>query len=532
VEFSSPRNGPREDPRWSVPLDELLLHRATATPDAVAVHDDLERTITFSDLDGYATRIAAELAAHGLDARSRVAWSLPTWIETLVVICALSRLGTTQVALPYAYRENEIRTALCDTDADVLITPAQWRGFDYAAMATRLAAELPDLAHAPIRRGQIDDPTWFPGLGHAREHDERRRFAPDVRWVFFTSGTSGSPKGVLHTDRSVTIPATTMADGFELSPEDRSAVAFPLGHVGGVEWLVAGLQTGCRLLLAERLDEAAIDTFDAQQVTLAGVSTAFHLAYRDRARAAPDRPLFGKVRAYPGGAATKPPSLHEELRREIGGVGIVAGYGLTECSMITMSTVRDPTDKLATSEGRLSPGVSVELRDPATGSLSAVEDAGEIWVNAPHLFRGYVSPEGTDAGVDDRGYFRTGDIGYVDDDGFVHITGRLKDVIIRKGENISATEVEDHIFTHPGVADVAVIGIPDERAGECCCAVVVASPGCPVPTVSEIGEHLRERGLMTQKWPERVYDRPALPRNDAGKVLKYQLVRDVTRETA
>jgi acyl-CoA synthetase (AMP-forming)/AMP-acid ligase II len=213
------------------------------------------------------------------------------------------------------------------------------------------------------------------------------------------------------------------------------------------------------------------------------------------------------------------------MRDEIGGVGIVSGYGLTECPMITMSAVRDPDDKLAITEGRPGPGMAVELHDIATGGPAAPGEAGEVWVRGPQLFSGYVDAEDTRAAFDERGFFRTGDLGRFDEDGYLIITGRLKDVIIRKGENISAKEVEDHVFTHPDIADVAVVGVPDDRVGERCCAVLVLKPERTAPDVRALGEFLRGRGLMTQKWPEQVDVVAALPRNAAGKVLKHEIVR-------
>ncbi len=519
-----PEPDPEPDPRWSVALADLLHERVERTPDAVALYDDLDRTLTFGQLDTHSRALAGELSAAGVGSGTRVAWQLPTWSETVILICALCRLGATQIPLPYAYRAQEVRTVVGQTDADLLITPGVWRDYDYQEMVTQLHPQVPRLRHLTLDRGDLDARPWFrdpPLLAPPGHHQE---LGAAVRWVFFTSGTAGAPKGARHTDRSLTVPATTMADAFELTEADRSAIAFPLGHVGGVAWLVASLQSGCSLLLAERLDDASIDRFADQGVTLAGVSTAFHLAYRDRARAT-GRRLFPQVRAYPGGAATKPPTLHAELRQEIGGVGIVSGYGLTECPMISMATVRDPDDKLAATEGRPGPGVVVEVRDPATGQPVPPGGEGELWVRGPQLFAGYVNAADTDAAMDERGFFRTGDLGRLDDEGYVVITGRLKDVIIRKGENISAKEVEDHLYTHPDVADVAVVGVPDDRVGERCCAVVVMRAGCGPLDRRAAGEHLQGRGLMVQKWPEQVLVVDALPRNAAGKVLKGDLVR-------
>jgi acyl-CoA synthetase (AMP-forming)/AMP-acid ligase II len=527
-----------DDPRWSIPVADLLAHRVAQTPDLVLARDETGRALTFVELGTYAARVATELAAHGVGESSRVAWQLPTWLETLVVTSALVKLRAVQVPLPYSYRRHELEAAVEQTDVELLITPDRWRGHDYAATAAEVAAGHPRLSRAvvvPGRPGSLSGLAWSaPSTGTSTGPGQETRGGagpvaePDLRWVFFTSGTSSAPKGARHTDRSVTVAATTMADALALTSADRSAIAFPLGHIGGVAWLIAALQTGCALLLAEHFDDAAIDAFDAHGVTLAGVSTAFHLAYRDRARADPGRRLFADVRGYPGGAATKPPTLHHELRTEIGGIGILSGYGLTECPMITMSGVTDADDKLSATEGRPGPGVVVELRHLMTGAVLEPGEPGEIWVQAPQLFLGYLRDEDTREVMDERGFFRTGDIGFIDAEGYIVISGRLKDVIIRKGENISAKEVEDHIFAHPDVADVAVVGLADDKVGERCCAVIVTKPDHPDPTVEGLGAFLRERGLMTQKWPEQIQIRPALPRNAAGKVLKHDLIRELT----
>jgi non-ribosomal peptide synthetase component E (peptide arylation enzyme) len=238
--------------------------------------------------------------------------------------------------------------------------------------------------------------------------------------------------------------------------------------------------------------------------------------------------LFAAVRAFPGGGATKPPSLHHELIAAIGGKGIVSGYGLTECPMIAMATVDDPTEKLARTEGRPSRGMELRILDLGSGDPAPPGEPGLIWVRGPQLFRGYVDVDDNAGAFDADGFFCTGDIGYQDQDGYVVISGRSKDVVIRKGENISAKEVEDHLYVHPTIADVAVIGLPDEALGERCCAVIVLVPGQTCPSVAELGHFLAGRGLMPQKWPEQVEVVPELPRNPASKILKGALIERFT----
>jgi acyl-CoA synthetase (AMP-forming)/AMP-acid ligase II len=283
------------------------------------------------------------------------------------------------------------------------------------------------------------------------------------------------------------------------------------------------MERGGALLAVEAFDPSTTIPFLAQEdVTLAGSVTPMHMAYLAAQRAQPDTPLFPKVRAFNGGGAPKPPQLHYDLKKEVGGVGIVSGYGLTECPILTMNTVRDPDEKLAESEGRVTAGVTIRLVD-LDGREVGPNEEGEIRVVGPQLFKGYVDSSLDAEALDEKGFLRTGDLGKVDDDGYVTITGRVKDIIIRKGENISAKEVEDLLYTHPKVADVGVIGLPDEERGEMACAVVAAKDASDPLTFEEMKAFLAEQGLMVQKIPERLEIVDAVPRNPTGKILKHQL---------
>jgi len=258
-------------------------------------------------------------------------------------------------------------------------------------------------------------------------------------------------------------------------------------------------------------------------VTQATAGTAFHQAYLAAQRAQPGEKLFPNVRTFPGGGAPKPPQLHYDIKAELGGSGIVSGYGMTECPTMAMNRAFDDDEKLAHTEGRPSPD-AVELRVVTFDErIAAAGEEGEIRVQAPQLCKGYVDESLNAAAFDADGYFRTGDLGYLDDDGYVVITGRLKDVIIRKGENISAKEIEDLLYTHPDVEDVAVIGLPDEKTGERCCAVVVPKAGHAPLGFDAMSEHLRAAKLMVQKVPEQLEIVDELPRNPTGKVVKHEL---------
>lgn len=507
-------------------LWDLVERRSATSPDAPMLVDENGRRLTFAGYRDAALRVAAGLHARGVSEDTPVSWQLPTWIDATVLVGALSRLGAIQNPLLPMYREREVAFATRQTGARLLVVPPAWRGFDYEAMARGVAAGSDRLdvivCDPSLPEG---DPEALPPLPRVSSEP----FVPGVRtdapwrWVFYTSGTTADPKGAKHTDKTIGASAYTMAVAFELSAGDRNALVFPFTHIGGIGWLFAGLMAGCLQVLVEAfVPDVAIPVLAREDVTIAGAGTVFHMAYLAAQRAQPGRPLFPHARAFVGGGAAKPPGLHHDVKAELGGVGVVSGYGLTECPILTMATIHDPDDKLAGTEGRAAPGVELRVVSLA-GHDARPEQEGEIRARGPQLFLGYLDPSLDADAFDERGFFRTGDLGTVDRDGYVAITGRLKDVIIRKGENISAKEVEDLLFTHPRIADAAVIGLPDPSSGERACAVVVPAEATTPPTLAELREFLAGAGLMIQKVPEQLELVETLPRNATGKVLKHEL---------
>jgi acyl-CoA synthetase (AMP-forming)/AMP-acid ligase II len=222
------------------------------------------------------------------------------------------------------------------------------------------------------------------------------------------------------------------------------------------------------------------------------------------------------------GAAPKPPNLHRELRDELGGTGLLSSYGMTECPIVTYCGEGASDERRANTEGRAGPGVELKIvKDD--GTLAAAGESGEIRAKGTQMCRGYLDESLNKEAFDDEGFIKTGDLGTLDDGGFLTIVGRLKDVIIRNGENISAKEIEDLLFLHPAVRDVAVIGLPDTRVGERCCAVVALDESKGTFTFDDMVIFLKSHELMTQKLPEQLEVVEEIPRNGAGKVLKEQL---------
>jgi len=501
-------------------LWELLERRVEATPDAVMAIDQDGRSLTFAEYRTEAERAAAGLARHGVGEGDVVSWQLPTWLESLVLVAALSRLGAVQNPLLPIYRHREVSFVCRQAQSSLYVVPGTWRGFDYEELARQVADGQPGLqvlvADKALPKG---DPSALPPPPAAPADPGDL----PIRWYYYTSGTTADPKGAQHTDFSLKSAAVGMCERLEVTEADRIGCVFPFTHVAGAVYIFSALAYGCTMLVVEAFDaETTPPVLAANGVTLAGAGTPFHMAYLAYQRAHPGEPAFPAVRAYIGGGAPKPPQLHYDVKAELGGVGIVSGYGMTEAPIMTMASVRDTDQVLAETEGRAVDGTEL-IAVKLDGGRAGVGEEGEIRVKGPMVMRGYLDGSLDADAFDADGYLRTGDLGVLDDAGNVRITGRVKDIIIRNMENISAKEVEDLLFTHPKVADAAVVGLPDARTGERVCAVVVAKDPADPPTLPELLEFTVERGLAKQKTPEQLEVVDVLPRNPTGKVLKYEL---------
>lgn len=500
---------------------QLTEARAEATPDRELAVDRDCRRLAFGEYRDRCERVAAGLATRGVAAGTVVSWQLPTWLESMVLFGALRRLGAVQNPILPIYREREVGAIVAQARPALLIVPSTWRGFDFETMARRLTDGTSTEVLVCDRDLPEGDPSMLPP---APAEDMRAGDAP-VRYLYFTSGTTSEPKGAQHGDLALWAAAVSMSDGLGLAEDDRFALVFPFTHIAGGVYVCTALAHGLAFIVDEAFDPAAtVDLLRRERVTQAGAGTYFHQVYLEAQRALPPgASLFPEVRTFPGGGAPKPPHLHRAMAEAFGGAGIVSGYGLTEAPIVTMAGVDDPDDVLATTEGRPRyPGTELELVT-LDGRVAGTGEEGEIRVRGPQVTRGYLDPALDAEAFDEDGWFRTGDLGRRDAGGNLTITGRTKDVIIRKGENIPAKELEDLLAAHPGVADVAVVGLPDEEVGERACAVVVPADGGRPLALDEVVRYLTEQGISTRKLPERLELVDALPRSPAGKVLKSAL---------
>jgi cyclohexanecarboxylate-CoA ligase len=344
-----------------------------------------------------------------------------------------------------------------------------------------------------------------------------------VRWIYYTSGSTADPKGVCHTDQSLIAGGWGLAVALDMSPDEVGSIAFPYAHIGGPDYLVTMLSLGFPAVLIEAFSAAEVlPVLRRHGVTMVGGSTAFYLGFLAEQRKTPGEPILPTLRLMSGGGAPKPPELHYEVQREIGGRGTVHGYGMTEVPMIAQGSPHDTDEQLANTDGEPVVGIDVRIvtRD---GEVAGPDEEGEIRLRGLMVFRGYTDPALTAEAFDPDGYFRTGDLGKLRVDGHLVVTGRLKDVIVRKGENVSAKEIEDILYPHPKVDDVAVIGLPDPDRGERVCAVVQIADEDQVLSFEEMVAHCRDAGLMVQKIPEQLELRTEMPRAATGKVVKAKL---------
>ncbi len=493
----------------------LLEARVAATPDRMMVIDTKKKQLSFKEFLVRCERVAAGLQDLGISEGTRVAWQLPTTIETIILSMALSRLGALQIPIIHIYRQRELHFIVTESKADFLLTRSTWRGFDYSELAADVARSIEPSPQLVV----VDDifPDGDPStLADHPSTIDAATGAPLVRWFYYTSGTTSAPKGVQHSDQTLIAGALALVHIVDAQPDDLGSIAFPFAHIGGPDYLGMVLASGMGVVVVEAFDPAeALRLYEELGVTLAGGTTVFYTALLQEHRRHPENEFLPSLRALVGGGAPKPSQIYYECLEELG-VPVLHGWAMTECPMLCCGAVIDSDEQRAHSEGAPVRGADVKVVDPGADGV------GRLYVRGTMLFHGYVDPV-LNKGVFDDGWFDSGDLGYLRPDGHVVIAGRGKDVIIRKGETISAKEIEDILYRHPKVADVAVIGVVDTSRGERVCAVVQLVDAHDSVTLEELGDFCRAEGLINQKVPEQIEVLARLPRNATGKIAKNQL---------
>jgi acyl-CoA synthetase (AMP-forming)/AMP-acid ligase II len=481
---------------------------------------------TFGDIHLRARRLANGLAARGVGPGDPVAFQLPNWVEAAVTFYAAALLGAVVVPIVHFYGPKEVGYILRRTGVRVLVTAAGFGRADYLAGLERMGDALDGVHTVAVVGGPDRLPDGLVAFGELEAGDpgSAAPAAVDPRsaaLIAYTSGTTADPKGVIHSHRTIGSEVRQLGE-MNAAGGRHTLTGAPVGHaMGMLGALLIPVLKGDPVHLIDVWDPPRIlALMTEEQLSCGSGSTYFLTSLLDH----PDRTEdhLELMRFIGLGGATVPEAVADHAAAL--GLSLVRMYGSTEHPSITGSYHADPATQRLHTDGRPLAGVELRLVDERGRSVGPGEP-GEIWSRGPDCCMGYTDPELTDALFDDEGWYRTEDIGVLDEHGFLTITDRKKDIIIRGGENISAVEVEEQLAAMDGVADVAVVAAPHPTLGEQAAAFVRPAPGGPPVDLDDVRQHLAGTGLARQKWPERLIVVEELPRTPSGKVKKEELRR-------
>jgi cyclohexanecarboxylate-CoA ligase len=503
---------------------------------ALQVEQGAVTRFTYRELATMADRIAVGLARLGVGRNDVVACQLPNWWQFTATYLACSRIGAVFNPLMHIFRERELSFMLRHGEAKVAIVPKSFRGFDFERMLSALQPDLPELKQV-VTVGD-DGPRSFEALlsgpawetaPDARDILTRSRPGPDdVTQLIYTSGTTGEPKGVMHSANTTMANIIPYAQRLHLGTSDVVLMASPMAHQTGFMYgLMMPIMLRAGAVLQDIWDpKRAVELIRAQGVTFTMASTPF---LTDLTRTVAETgAAVPSLRTFLCAGAPIPGPLVEQARQVLG-TKIVSAWGMTENGAVTLIRPEDGDTRAFTTDGIPLPGVELKVVGGDDHELPPGE-AGRLLLRSCSNFGGYLKRphlNGTDA--DD--WFDTGDLARVDDEGYIRITGRSKDVIIRGGENIPVVEIESLLYLHPDIAMAAIVAYPDERLGERACAVVVPKPGRSVE-LPAIVDFLRAQKVALQYIPERLVVRDAIPTTPSGKIQKFRLREMLRAEPA
>lgn len=503
--------------------DHLDAHRRASPSRIALVHAD--GRLSYEELCADAEALALGLAELGVRRGDTISYQMPNWAETVLIVLATLRLGAICNPIISIYRSREVGFLLKDARSRFVFTPQTYRGFDYAGMIAPLAREAG--ARMVVCRGSHPGATGFDAL-----LSRGRALRAEAGWpagepvdpgsdalYLYTSGTEGQPKGVRHSQTTLLSEARSVIRATRLGQDDTLFMGSPLTHITGFAYAcVAGPVLGAKVCLLDIWDtRAAAELIEREQCVWTVGATPFLQGLLE------DPGLADKIRSlriFRCGGADVPPHLIRQARQR--GIRAMRTYGCSEHPTISGGVDDDP-DKAATTDGRVHPQNTVRIVDlDDERRVLAHGEVGEIQTRGDEVFLGYVNPDLDRFAFTPDGWLRTGDLGRLDAENYVTVVGRKKDIIIRKGENISAKEVEDLIVELPQVRQCAVIGVPDAERGEMMVSVCVLHAAATL-SLADISAHLTAAGIARQKFPERLEIVDAMPMNAAGKIRKVDL---------
>jgi cyclohexanecarboxylate-CoA ligase len=514
-------------------IDDYLRRFAAEQPGKTAIVAYNSETggeplrLTYAELDAVVTRTALGLARLGVGKGDVVALQLPNWWQYPVLHLACVRLGAVTNPLMVIFRQHELRFMLKFSRAKVMVVPRHFRGHDFPAMMAGLREDLPDLHHVVVVGGAgaesydaVFGPAVDAGLPHAHALFEANKAGgDDLVQLLYTSGTTGEPKGVMHTSNTLLSNLHPFAERLELGRDDIIHMPSPMAHqLGFLYGIMMPVMLGATAVLQDVFDvkEMARQVVEERATFTMGATPflADLTEYAHKHGIATET-----LRVFVSAGAPIPRNLVTRAS-EVLGASIISAWGMSENGAVTTASPHDPVDKITNTDGVALPGMQVRVVDGVNKEVPRGEE-GRLQVRGCSNFAGYLKRPDLNI-VDADGWFETGDIARMDEDGYIRICGRSKDIIIRGGENIPVVEVESLLYKHPAVAEVAIVGVPDPRLGERACAYVVLRDGAAL-SFDDMQAFLLEQQIAKQYLPERLTIVEALPRTPTGKIQKFRL---------
>lgn len=526
-------------------LTDHLDRAVERDPNAVASVDS-RGSLTYGELAQHVERTAHGLIQLGLGRGDVISLQLPNWKEWVILHLAAVRIGAVTNPLIPIYRDREISFMMERANTRILVVPDSFRGYDHFSLARRMVGGQQDparimvLAQDPANPPALEEneiawdefiATDWASKGSAEELAERRPDANDVALLMFTSGTTGRPKGVMHTHNTVCAAGLPWPDRMGMDHQDVIHMASTFGHLTGYLFGVElPILLGAKGVFQDVWNkEKFVELIAEHGITHTSGATPFLHDLLDASNLAEHD--VSSLQRFCCMGAPIPRVLLRNAREEIPGLSVLGGWGQTECALSTCGHPNDPVEKITSTDGRPVRGIEVRITD-LDGSELPPGSEGKLWVRGPSLFVGYLDQLDKTREEFDGDWFDTGDLATLDEDGYLTIAGRSKDLIIRGGENIPVAYLENVLHEHPDIASVAIVGAPHARLQEIACAAVVMNDGAAPLTLESVRTYLNEKGVAKSYWPERVEVLEDFPRTPSGKIQKYHLRERFTGDQA
>jgi cyclohexanecarboxylate-CoA ligase len=510
-------------------INHFMAQALKNCPDHVAVSahrsDAKPVRLSYKALDQQVDRVARGLTALGVGPSDVVSWQLPNWWEFIALALACARIGAVANPIMPIFRQRELKFMLDFGESKVFIVPKSYKGFNYEAMANGMRSDLPFLQHLVVLGGEgansfesllLSDATpAFTGTGLKPD---------DVLLLMYTSGTTGEPKGVMHTSNTLFANLHAFIETYGLTQKDVILGASPMAHLTGFGYLaMIPLILNATTVLQDIWEpRQALELIRDEHISFSMASSPFVADLCAAAEAG--GPVSDQFANFCCAGAPIPPVLIERARKMLG-LAVSSAWGMTECGAVTITEPKRTNEKSGSTDGRPVPGIELKVTG-IDGEVLPTGETGKLYARGSSMFAGYLKRAHLNA-TDAEGWFDTGDLAFLDAEGYVRINGRSKDIIIRGGENIPVLEIENLLYKHPAVAMVAIVGYPDARLGERACAFVTVKPGQTF-SLEEMGRYLSEHQVTRQYHPERLELMEDLPKTPSGKLQKFRL-RDTAK---